>query len=140
MMLKINTTANPVTQGFDDCSDCAISVTVGKTDPGIVYWSDVVKLYHEFKNMWGDEADRLESIYIPNIDNLSDKDFDILHDIIAEVRDERNPNYSISEVLSYWNILPKHIKAECKYFGVSDTVCKDHIYEFLKDLRNKAKK
>jgi hypothetical protein len=67
---------------------------------------------------------------------LEQSDLDYLHDVTLEVFDK---SLSDEEVIEIWKSLPDDIKLDAEKFGISDTVVRDNIYEFLEGRINYEK-
>ena len=61
---------------------------------------------------------------------LEQEDIDCLHDVILEAFDYSG-DLTNDVVLTYWNMLPEHIKDEAEHWGLDDTVVRDNIYVWL---------
>lgn len=63
---------------------------------------------------------------------LEREDLDALHDVILEAL-HYSGDLTDEVILTYWNMLPEHLKAEAEHWGLSDSVVRDNIYEWLQD-------
>jgi hypothetical protein len=61
---------------------------------------------------------------------LEQEDIDHLHDTILEALGGTE-DLSNDAVLSVWNTLPEYIQEEAAHWGLSDSVVRDNIYEWL---------
>ena len=67
---------------------------------------------------------------------LEQGDLEHLHDVILEAINKSLPD---KEIIKIWDlILPEDIKLQAEQYGISDTVVRDNIYEFMeKEYGNK---
>jgi hypothetical protein len=61
---------------------------------------------------------------------LDEADLAPLHDIIFDLTGKDLNN---EQLIAVWNLLPEDIVAEAVHWGTSDTVVRDHMYEYLKE-------
>lgn len=65
---------------------------------------------------------------------LEREDLDALHDVILEALDYSG-DLTDEVILTYWNMLPEHLKADAERWGMNDTVVRDNIYVWLQKNR-----
>jgi hypothetical protein len=63
---------------------------------------------------------------------LEQSDIDHLHDVVKEALDIPGeiPN---DVIIGVWYMLPEHLQEEATHWGLSDSVVRDNIYEWLEN-------
>lgn len=69
--------------------------------------------------------------------NFSQHDWNHLHDVILTANSK---NLNSKELRDFFNKLPEDIKADAAIFGMSDTLWRDNLIEYLQENSRTANK